>query len=257
MNKINTDVNYRTMAGNASLVIIAESSHNPASYKYEAIRALKQLRVAGFTHFAMEMLPLKIKEKIDFYQQTGKGFDAIKQHFKKEWDWNSATSTGYAELVKAANALGMKIVPLDMPIEMMDKIDSTCNWEKAETGSCSDSHIKRNEMWADILQNSLKLNKESRIVAFMHRWHAFKAGDYHFGLDQLMLNMQIHNIRLIDYIGGITCSDANICKGQSDEDKSLKEIYFYRKGAFKVSPVLSFTVHIPQRRISPEGALTW
>ena len=27
----------------------------------------------------------------------------------------------YGELVKAANSLGMKIVPLDMPIEMMDE----------------------------------------------------------------------------------------------------------------------------------------
>ncbi len=72
MSKINTDVNYKTMAGNARLVIIAESSHNPLSYKYEAVKALKQLKTAGFTHFAMEMLPLYIKDKIEFYQRTGK-----------------------------------------------------------------------------------------------------------------------------------------------------------------------------------------
>jgi len=29
MSEINTDVNYKTMAGNARLVIIAEPSHNP------------------------------------------------------------------------------------------------------------------------------------------------------------------------------------------------------------------------------------
>ncbi|MBE0380076.1 hypothetical protein [Pseudoalteromonas prydzensis] len=44
MNKINTDVNYRTMAGNARLVMLGESSHNPAIYKFEAIKALKELK---------------------------------------------------------------------------------------------------------------------------------------------------------------------------------------------------------------------
>ena len=70
MNKINTDVNYRTMAGNARLVMLGESSHNTAGYKYEAIKTLKQLKGAGFTHFAMEMLPRSMQEKIEFYQRT-------------------------------------------------------------------------------------------------------------------------------------------------------------------------------------------
>ena len=41
MNKINTDVNYKTMAGNARLVMLGESSHSTAGYKYEAIKAIK------------------------------------------------------------------------------------------------------------------------------------------------------------------------------------------------------------------------
>ena len=72
MNKINTDVNYRTMAGNARLVMLGESSHSAAAYKYEAIKAIRQLKAAGFTHFAMEMLPLKIKEKIEFINELVK-----------------------------------------------------------------------------------------------------------------------------------------------------------------------------------------
>jgi len=79
MNKINTDVNYKTMAGNARLVMLGESSHNPAIYKYEAIKALRQLKTAGFTHFAIEMLPRSMQEKIEFYQRTGKGFNVIQQ----------------------------------------------------------------------------------------------------------------------------------------------------------------------------------
>ncbi|MBB1364670.1 hypothetical protein H5125_21245 [Shewanella sp. SR44-4] len=257
MNKINTDVNYRKMAGNARLVIIAESSHNPASYKYEAMRALKQLKAAGFTHFAMEMLPLKIKEKIEFYQRTGKGFDAIKLHFKENWNWNSAASTGYGELVKTANSVGLKIIPLDMPIEMMDLIDDHCNWEDADTGSCSDSHIQRNQMWASILKTNLQVDKSARIVAFMHRYHAFHAGNKHVGIDTLMLSLNVNNISIIDYVGGMICSDNGICEGQSDESKSLKDTYFYRKGSFIPSSSPSFTVHIPQKRVTPEGTLTW
>lgn len=55
MNKINTNVNYRTMAGNARLVMLGESSHIPVGYKYEAIKALRQLKTAGYTHLAIEM----------------------------------------------------------------------------------------------------------------------------------------------------------------------------------------------------------
>ena len=47
-------------------------SHNPAIYKYEAIKALRQLKTTGFTHFAIEMLPRSMQEKIEFYQRTGK-----------------------------------------------------------------------------------------------------------------------------------------------------------------------------------------
>ncbi|MDQ2044912.1 ChaN family lipoprotein [Pseudoalteromonas sp. 20-92] len=249
MNKINMDVNYRTMAGNARLVIIAESSHSPVSYKYEAIKALKQLKAAGFTHFAMEMLPVKIKEKIDFYQRTGKGFDVIKQHFKSKWNWTNASSTGYGELVKAANSLGMKIIPLDMPIEMMDEIDGRCNWEQADTGSCTDSHIERNHMWADILSKSLKLEKGSRIVTFMHRYHAFHAGNKHIGIDSIMLNLKVSRISIIEYIGGVTCNDNGVCKGEADAEKPLRETYFYRKGTYIPSLLPSYTVHIPEKAI--------
>jgi hypothetical protein len=258
MNKINTDVNYRTMAGNARLVIIAEASHNPVSYKYEAIRALKQLKTAGFTHFAMEMLPIRIKEKIAYYQRTGKGFDVIRQHFKENWNRNSAATTGYGDLVQAANSLGMKIIALDMSIEMMDLIDGRCDWEEAEKGFCSDSHIQRNILWSDILNTYLKSDKNSKIVAFMHRYHAFSAGKKHIGLDTLMQqSFGIDNIRLIDYVGGIRCPDKRTCEGQSTEKQPLKEVYFSRKGAFIASPLPSFTVHIPDKRVSAEGVPLW
>ena len=249
MSKINTDVNYRIMAGNARLVIIAESSHNPVSYKYEAIKALKQLKAAGFTHFAMEMLPIKIKEKIDFYQRTGKGFDVIYKHFRENWYWNGAASTGYGELVKAANSLGMKIIPLDMPVEVMDKIDGRCTWEDADGGLCTDSHIQRNQMWASILSSTLKIEKGSRIVAFMHRYHAFNAGNRHIGVDSILLNLKISGISIIDYIGGMTCKDSGVCEGEGDLKKPLRETYFYRKGAFLPSPVPSYTVHLPEQSL--------
>ncbi len=249
MSKINTDVNYKTMAGNARLVIIAESSHNPLSYKYEAIKALKQLKTAGFTHFAMEMLPLYIKDKIEFYQRTGKGFDAIKKHFQEDWNWNDAASTGYSELVRAANSLGMKIVPLDMSTEMMDEIDGRCNWEQADNSTCMDSHIQRNQMWANIFNAELKRTHSTRIVAFMHRYHAFNAGNKHIGIDSIMLSLNVSSISLIEYIGGVTCFNNGVCEGQSNADKSLRKVYFSRKGSFIPSPFPSYTVHLPEKKL--------
>ncbi|WP_246019491.1 hypothetical protein [Corallincola spongiicola] len=68
---IETNVDYKTMAGDARLVLIGESMHNVPGYKLEAIKAIKQLKLAGFTHFAIEMLPKNMQEKIAFYQRTG------------------------------------------------------------------------------------------------------------------------------------------------------------------------------------------
>ncbi|MCG7544967.1 ChaN family lipoprotein [Pseudoalteromonas sp. MM17-2] len=257
MNKINKDVDYRKMAGNARLVLLAESSHSPMSYKYEAIKALKQLKAIGINYFAMEMLPIKLKEEIDHYQRTGIGLKKIKNFLDKNWNWNIASVTGYVDLIKTANSLGMKILPLDIPYELMDEYDKNCEWEKAAANKCDDSHIRRNDLWADILANKLKSDKNIKIVAFMHRYHAFKASDAHLGIDELMLTLNISQIRIIDYVGGLTCSTLTACEGESSEEEPLSQMYFVRKGAYVDSRVPSFTVHIPEKRLTANRGLTW
>ena len=257
MNKINTDVNYKTMAGNARLVMLGESSHSAAGYKYEAIKAIRQLKAAGFTHFAMEMLPRYMQEKIDFYQRTGKGFDSIQQFFDKYWFHGYFTAHAYAELVKASRDLGLKIVALDVYIETMEVMDSVCPSAKALTGKCFDAHTFRNALWAYNLARILKSSNQNKIVAFMSRWHAVKNLKYQIGVDSLIKEHGIQNVRFIDFIGGLACYSDRSCEGMSSQNNDLKAKYFYKEGFPHENTVKSFQVHLPEKRINSDGSFQW
>ncbi|WP_077342359.1 ChaN family lipoprotein [Pseudocolwellia agarivorans] len=245
MNKINTDVNYRTMAGNARLLMLGESSHNAAIYKYEAIKALRQLKAAGFTHFAIEMLPLYMQEKIELYQRTGKGFKVIQQYFDEYWNRGYLVPKSYGDLVKAAREIGLKIVALDLTLDEMIAIDDSCDFEMARTGSCSTSHSVRNMVWTQNISNILKQSNQNRVVAFMHRWHAVSS-NFQVGLDTLVIDQGILKIKFIDFIGGKACRTINNCEGYSDEDGELKNKYFYSEGFPFKHAVTAYQVHIPE-----------
>ncbi|WP_426357547.1 ChaN family lipoprotein [Pseudocolwellia sp. HL-MZ19] len=255
MNKINTDVNYRTMAGNARLLMIGESSHNAAMYKYEAIKALKQLKAAGFTHFAMEMLPKTMQEQIDLYQRTGKGFPVIQQYFDENWKWGYGVPEGYGDLIRAAKNIGLKVIALDLTIEQMKVFDLACDWDDAVLKKCESTHFKRNKVWAENIDGILKSSQQNKIIAFMHRWHAIEAAKYEPGLDTLLQKKGISKIRFIDLIGGNACSTKRSCKGYSDEINELKKQYFSREGIPYKSAVKTYQVHIPERSLNIDGAV--
>jgi len=257
MNKINTDVNYRTMAGNARLVMLGESSHSATGYKYEAIKAIRQLKAAGFTHFAIEMLPSSMQEKIELYQRTGKGFNIIQQYFDKYWTHGDFSPQAYGELVKAARNAGMRIVALDVSVETMEVMDSVCPSKKAVTGECFDAHTFRNDLWAYNLATILKRSKQNKIVAFMSRWHAVKNLKYQIGIDSLIKEHGIQNVRFIDFIGGLSCYSDRPCKGMSSQQETLKGQYFYKEGFPYESTVKSFQVHLPEKRINNDGSFQW
>lgn len=257
MNKINTDVNYKTMAGNARLVMLGESSHSIASYKYEAIKAIKQLKAAGFTHFAIEMLPKNMQEKIDFYQRTGKGFNVIQQYFDKYWTHGYLTPHAYGELVKAARDIGMKIVALDVSVETMDIMDSICPTEQMKENNCFDSHTFRNALWAVNLATILNKSSQNKVVAFMSRWHAVENAKYQLGIDSLIKEHGIYNVRFIDFIGGLTCYSNRRCEGMSKQKEDIKGKYFYKDGFPYEHTVKSFQVHLPEKRINKNGSFQW
>ena len=249
MNKINTDVNYRTMAGNARLVMLGESSHNPAIYKFEAIKALKELKKLGFTHFAIEMLPRSMQDKVEFYQRTGSGFNFIQQYFDEYWARGYLVPQAYGELVKAARKVGLKIIALDLTLEEMDAIDASCGFDYAEAKKCFDSHTVRNLVWAQNINAIVNQSNQNRVVAYMHRWHAVRAASYQEGLDTLVKVGGVSTIRFIDFIGGTACYSQRSCKGYSDEKVELKRQYFYREGLPFKSAVKSYQVHLPENSI--------
>ncbi|RZF83632.1 hypothetical protein EXT46_04880 [Pseudoalteromonas sp. CO325X] len=257
MNKINKDVDYKKMAGSARLILLAESSHNPASFKYEAIRALKQLRQAGFTHFAMEMLSHDMHERLTYFQKTGKGFESIKNHFKTNWDWGHGVANGYSQLAQHAHKLGMKLVALDVPAHIITLMEQECSDKKIKAEVCDDAHQVRNDVWANLIASLLEDSSKNKVIAFMHRFHAIRAGKYREGLDTLMITRGVHNIRLIEYIGGLSCYLPKQCQGWSDEDAPLNQLYFSREGSDFDTPLKSFQVHIPERRVAEDGALSW
>lgn len=253
MNKINMDVNYRTMAGNARLVMLGESSHNPAIYKYEAIKALRQLKTAGFTHFAIEMLPRSMQEKIEFYQRTGKGFNVIQQYFNDNWAWGYFVPKAYGELVKAAREVGLKIIALDLTLDEMESIDKSCDYDNSLAGNCFNSHTIRNMVWAQNISNILNQTNQNRVVAFMHRWHAVRSTKYQEGLDTLVKMEGTLKLRFIDFIGGTACYSQRSCKGYSDEKDNLKKQYFSREGFPSQTAVKTYQVHLPENTSIVKG----
>ena len=253
MSKINTDVNYKTMAGNARLVMLGESSHNPAIYKFEAIKALRQLKASGFTHFAIEMLPRSMQEKIVFYQRTGKGFNVIQQYFNDNWGRGYGVANSYCELVKAARELGLKIIALDLTLDEMDLIDASCSYNNSVAENCFNSHTIRNMVWTQNISNILNTSKQNKIIAFMHRWHAVRSTNYQEGLDTLIKAQGILKIKFIDFIGGSACYSQTDCKGYSDEKEALKQKYFYREGFPFKSAVTTYQVHLPENSAHMKG----
>ncbi|GAP75591.1 hypothetical protein W04_2122 [Pseudoalteromonas sp. SW0106-04] len=253
MNKINKDVDYKKMAGSARLVMLGESSHNPAIYKYEAIKALRQLKAAGFTHFAIEMLPRSMQEKVEFYQRTGKGFGEIQKYFDDNWAWGYTVPAAYGELVKSARDIGLKIVALDLTLDEMDSIDSSCPPELAKEKDCLDSHSNRNQAWVQNISTILRQASNNRVIAFMHRWHALRATPYQEGLDTLVVKEGISKIRYIDFIGGIACYSKRSCEGLSDEQGRLKSEYFYRESTSFETAIKTYQVHLPEKNLMLEG----
>ena len=148
MNKINTDVNYKTMAGNARLVMLGESNHNTAGYKYEAIKAIKQLKAAGFTHFAIEMLPQSMKEQVAFYQRTGKGFEVIQRYFNDNWAWGYLVPHGWHAVEAASYQEGIDTLIQKQGIHNVVFVDfiggMLCLTEKdCREGSAEDTPLKQ------------------------------------------------------------------------------------------------------------------
>ncbi|MBD1555664.1 hypothetical protein HC752_01780 [Vibrio sp. S9_S30] len=79
------NVSYPSMVKDSRLVIFGEGSHSIPHYKEEVIRALPILKGMGFTHLAMEMLPVSLQEKVDLYNKTGKGEQHLVDHFNRHW----------------------------------------------------------------------------------------------------------------------------------------------------------------------------
>jgi uncharacterized iron-regulated protein len=257
MSQINKDVNYKKIAGDARLVMIGESSHSTEAYKYEAMKALKQLKAAGFTHFAIEMLPRIMQESIDFYQRTGNGFNVIQKYFDQYWTHGYLVPHSYGELVKTARTVGLKIIALDITVDEMSMLDDACSYDNAKAKLCFDTHTKRNISWASTIGNILKESNQNRVVAFMSRWHAVEAAAFQEGLDTLVKKQGVRKVRFIDYIGGITCLSERDCRNTSNENSDLKQEYFYREGFPHKAAVMSFQVHIPEKRVSSSSALVW
>lgn len=91
----------------------------------------------------------------------------------------------------------------------------------------------------------------------MSRWHAVKNLKYRIGIDSLIKERGIQNVRFIDFIGGLSSYSDRKCKGMSSQKEALKEQYFYKEGFPYESTVKSFQVHLPEKRINNDGSFQW
>ncbi|MGF1727649.1 hypothetical protein [Photobacterium nomapromontoriensis] len=237
-------VNYADMVKNSKLVLLGESSHAIPHYKVELIRALKALKALGFTHFAMEMLPISLKEKIDLYNRTGRGKDSLINHFKAYW--SNVDVNYYQDISTTAKSLGMVIVPLDIPYEQFDLYPDECSVESLKNKTCKDLHIVRNESWAKTLVTLV--NRGNKVVAFMSKWHVVRRSKYDIGVRSLVRQMN-SNAVAIKISGGLYCLSPTECDDRTDETDSFFNQRYYTKSAREFVKEIEFsnyTIHLPE-----------
>lgn len=192
-------VNYLEMFPRSiQVAIFGELDHNTGLYKSELLNALPELRRAGFTHLAMEMLPIFLQKELSRYP-ANKG--KVKAFLTKYWQWGSdANVMAFLKIIDKAHSLGMKIVGLDLAPEEHAKYD-TCSTDELYNLNgkvcANSSHLERNKVWTNLMHDLAQ--KGARIVAFMHHWHAVENLYFETGVKELLAqkNIKSATIRMI------------------------------------------------------------
>jgi len=256
-NKNRLAVNYAAMTQTAKVVILGEAAHHQEDYKNEVIRAIKDLKVLGFTHLAMEMLPLSAQHDIDVYNRTGTRGNKILSLLQRDWSYGASGSIPGAlfNILAAARTVGMKIVPLDMPYELMQSIDRKCSNTLHRQGRCEDSHLSRNSLWTKSIASLVE--QGNKVVCFTHYLHGIRRWENDMGLRTLLNNKGISSV-VIKLDGGVYCPTKTRCEqnSQSEEEPYNKQRFYFKvNNLFTPSPVpgvkyqiehADFIVHLPE-----------
>lgn len=120
---IKRPVNYLEMfPRNIQVAIFGESTHHQQAYKTELMESLPELKRAGFTHLALEMLPFTIQDKLN---RRPKNKHLIKDYIMNVWyRGNEGATLSIFKLIDRAHNIGMKIVGLDISLEEYRAIHS-------------------------------------------------------------------------------------------------------------------------------------
>lgn len=225
----NNKINYLKLAGKNKVVILGETSHSNFSFQNEIVIALKNLKLAGFTHIGMEMLPTNINiNDVNLLQKHAQEY-----YYK-----------GHAFIVKQAIQLNLKIVPLDMPY------DQQSNYKNPE------KLYKDRNLWMTTAAHKI-LKQGHKIILIMHYGHSINGTPTHDipnrnGIQSMLKNLGVSstNIKLVGGLWGdkkgINCiSHGRLPVSIQAQKNGLQNMLFSVKGSLGVD----FTVHVPQECI--------
>ncbi len=113
--------------------LLAIGEEHPDKRSIEQVeKALQELKSAGFTHFAIEMISSDLQEDLDKFTKTGdeKSRKILVDYLNNNWQYKSDE---YFNLIFQASYLGYEIIALGMPAskDSNDPIEETKRLDKS------------------------------------------------------------------------------------------------------------------------------
>lgn len=146
------DLDYKNVLKDHKVTLLGEHHKDNAAKEHVAEYA-KNMKDAGATHFAVEMIPQKMQPTLDKFMKGDKeARKEIQDYLNKTWDQSyPGTGEKYMKMLDAVKDSGLKIVGMDINGHI----------DKGEKG-----RTERDQAWANSISNILKNDPNAKVVAY-------------------------------------------------------------------------------------------
>lgn len=167
-------VDWNAMVGDHRAVLLGELHYNAPGRELLAGQA-RAMREAGITHFGVEAPPHSAFDELI----AGRPADLTQVGLRH--------LSGYEEAIRAMNAEGITVVPLDMP---------------RSAHPASDARHARDRHMADTIDGILSENPDTKVAALLGRLHTGNASQYFPPNAGAILHAGPHSTTSIAFTGG-------------------------------------------------------
>ncbi len=162
------EIDYKNVLKDQKVTLIGED-HKDFSAKQHVADSAENMKAAGVTHFAMEMIPQEMQSSLDKFSNGDKGArEELKNYLMNTWD-KSYPGTGekYMQMLDSMKNAGIKVVGTDI---------------NKHTEKTEEDRKSRDRAWAGSIANILKEDPNAKVVAYggadhfnkeasAHKWH--------------------------------------------------------------------------------------